>query len=76
MQGKEERRHDGELDGTGAAPFPAEWQVEPNRADRLDDIIPDMPAKQRAKDAGKPFIYAPPLRDQILSEIPAEEPKK
>lgn len=63
-------------DGTGAAPFPTEWQVEPNRADRLDDILPDLPAKQQAKNAGKPFVNAPPLREQIVSEIPIEKKKK
>lgn len=45
--------------GTGAAPFPAQWYVEPNRPDRLDDMIPDSQAKQMAKDAGRPFYPMP-----------------
>ena len=27
--------------GEGSAPFPREWLVEPNRADRLNDLMPD-----------------------------------
>lgn len=47
--------------GTGAAPFPAEWLVEPNRADRLDDLRPDSPAKDAAHAAGKALVEAPVL---------------
>ena len=42
----------------------------------IDDIVPDGPAKQKARDSGQPFIHSPPLRDQILSEIPVEGRKK
>jgi hypothetical protein len=45
--------------GTGAAPFPQEWLVEPNRVDRLDDILPDSPAKQKAHEEGKPLRNFP-----------------
>lgn len=47
--------------GTGAAPFPDEWQVEPNRLDRLDDLRPDSRAKNAAHAAGKALIEAPVL---------------
>ena len=55
--------------GTGAAPFPAEWLVEPNRADRMDDIMPDSAAKGAAKAAGKPFVNSPTV-DQQFKQIP------
>lgn len=45
--------------GTGAAPYPEQWQVEPNRIDRLDDVLPDSHAKQAAHDKGEPFHSAP-----------------
>ncbi|WP_343611648.1 sulfatase [Novosphingobium sp.] len=57
------------INGTGAAPFPQEWLVEPNRVDRLDDILPDSPAKQAAHQAGKPFVNMPTV-DQQLKNIP------
>jgi arylsulfatase A-like enzyme len=57
------------VSGTGAAPFPQEWLVEPNRVDRLDDILPDSPAKQAAHQAGKPFVNMPTV-DQQLKNIP------
>lgn len=47
--------------GTGAAPFPAEWQVEPNRLDRLDDILPDNPEKEAAHAKGLPYRASPVL---------------
>jgi len=47
--------------GTGAAPFPDAWLVEPNRADRLDDLRPDSRAKNEAHAAGKALINAPVL---------------
>ncbi|MBM0104907.1 sulfatase [Steroidobacter sp. S1-65] len=50
------RRH---REGTGAAPYPEAWLVEPNRLDRLDDILPDSRAKQSAHDQGKPFMPLP-----------------
>jgi arylsulfatase A-like enzyme len=46
-------------EGAGAAPFPNEWQVEPNRLDRLDDILPDSRAKQAAHDKGQPLQPTP-----------------
>ena len=54
--------------GTGAAPYPDSWLVAPNRNDRFDDIIPDSPAKQKAHDAGKPLVPAPPLIDAIRDQ--------
>ncbi|MBZ9649114.1 sulfatase [Sphingobium sp. 3R8] len=45
--------------GTGAAPFPDSWLVEPNREDRLDPIVNDSLAKQAAHDRGEKFIPAP-----------------
>lgn len=45
--------------GTGAAPFPDSWLVEPNRQDRLDDIVNDSPAKKAAHDQGRVFVPAP-----------------
>lgn len=56
------------VNGTGPAPFPAKWLVEPNRPDRLDDIIPDSPPKQKAHAAGKPFLSSPPLREDIKKQ--------
>ena len=50
--------HDG---GTDAAPYPKEWSVEPNRPDRLDDVLPDSKAKQAARDRGVPFFPYPTL---------------
>lgn len=57
--------------GTGAAPFPDEWLVEPNRADRMDDIIPDSAFKAAAHAAGRPFMNAPTV-DQQFKQIPAK----
>ncbi len=54
--------------GPGAAPFPEEWLVEPNRADRLDDILPDSPAKQKAKAEGRPFMPVARLGQERLDE--------
>jgi arylsulfatase A-like enzyme len=47
-------------DGSGAAPFPDEWLVEPNRADRFDDMFPDSEAKLKAQQEGRPFFPPPP----------------
>jgi len=47
--------------GTDAAPFPREWFVEPNRADRMDDVVPDGGFKQRLHTAGKSFLDMPVL---------------
>ncbi|HWU01354.1 MAG TPA: sulfatase [Novosphingobium sp.] len=57
--------------GTGPAPFPEEWLVEPNRVDRMDDILPDTMAKQAAHDAGHPYMNAPTV-DQQFKQIPAK----
>ncbi len=54
-----------DVNGTGAAPFPQQWLVGPNRPDRFDDIIPDNPAKQKAEQEGRPFVPAPPLREAM-----------
>ena len=45
--------------GSSGGDFPAEWYVEPNRLDRLDDMIPDSRAKQRAKERGEAFFPYP-----------------
>lgn len=45
--------------GTGAAPFPDKWLVEPNRLDRLDDVLPDSQAKQAAHARGQPYRASP-----------------
>lgn len=45
--------------GTGAAPFPDAWLVEPNREDRLDPIVNDSRFKQAAHDRGENFIPSP-----------------
>ncbi len=47
--------------GTGAAAFDESWYVEPNRLDRLDDLIPDSRAKQDARDSGTAFFPYPVL---------------
>lgn len=60
------RRMDG---GPTAADFPVSWYVEPNRIDRLDDVIPDSRAKQRAKQRGEAFFPYPVLGHED------EEPK-
>lgn len=58
--------------GTGAADFPAQWSVEPNRLDRLDDLIPDSRAKQNAKERGEAFFPYPVLgaREEGLAASP------
>ncbi len=45
--------------GTGAAPFPDSWLVEPNRPDRFNDMVPDSEAKAKADREGKSLL--PPL---------------
>lgn len=42
--------------GPKVAPFPAAWQVAPNRPDKFMGLIPDVPAKKAAVDEGKLFI--------------------
>jgi len=46
-------------DGTGAASFPDDWLVEPNRPDRFDDMFPDSEAKEKAHREGRPFFPVP-----------------
>lgn len=60
--------------GTGAAPFPEKWLVEPNRNDRFDDIVPDSLAKQQAHDAGRPLVPSPPLREDIRNQAEQSGP--
>ncbi|MFB0613614.1 sulfatase family protein [Aurantiacibacter poecillastricola] len=59
--------------GTRAADFPDRWYVEPNRLDRLDDIFPDSPAKQEAKDRGEPYRSFPVLGEGSNSVEGASE---
>ena len=47
--------------GTGAAPFPDSWLVEPNRPDRFDDMFPDSEAKLKAEREGRSVL--PPRPD-------------
>jgi arylsulfatase A-like enzyme len=49
------------IGGTDAAPFPQQWFVEPNRADRFDDIVPDSSFKQKLHAQGKAFLDMPIL---------------
>ena len=57
------------VNGTQAAPFPEEWLVAPDRPDRLDDILPDSPAKQEAHAAGRPYSPSIPLREDIKHKV-------
>lgn len=59
--------------GTGAAPYPESWEVEANRLDRLDDVLPDSRAKQAAQDKGEPFFPFPVLG--ASPPKPAKKPK-
>ncbi|WP_314372549.1 sulfatase [Sphingomonas paucimobilis] len=54
--------------GTGAAPFPDKWLVEPNRQDRFEDILPDSAAKQRAKEAGSALMPSLPLAEAMRQQ--------
>jgi hypothetical protein len=47
-------------EGTGAAPFPDGWLVEPNRPDRFDDMFPDSEAKLKAEREGKSLLPSIP----------------
>jgi hypothetical protein len=49
------------IGGTDAAPFPQQWFVEPNRADRANDIVPDGGFKQKLHAQGKAFLDMPIL---------------
>jgi arylsulfatase A-like enzyme len=42
--------------GTGAAAFPDDWLVAPNRDDRFDDMLPDSEAKAQAHREGRPLL--------------------
>ena len=53
--------------GPKVAPFPAAWQVAPNRPDKFMGLIPDVPAKKAAVDEGKlfiPWLMAPQDEDK------------
>jgi len=43
-------------EGTGAAPFPDQWLVEPNRPDKFNDMLPDSEAKLKAEQEGKSMV--------------------
>jgi arylsulfatase A-like enzyme len=55
--------------GSGAADFPDNWLVEPDRPDRFDDLIPDGPQKRRAQEKGEPLFHSNPLRDQLEEQV-------
>ncbi|MBN8817888.1 MAG: sulfatase [Sphingomonas sp.] len=55
--------------GTGAAPFPESWYIDPNPTDRFDNIVPDSAAKDAAKAAGKPLTYTPPLGEELKRQV-------
>ena len=57
------------IGGTGAAPFPESWYIEPNPKDRYDDLIPDSMLKAKVHAAGKPFVPTPPLIDGIRDAV-------
>lgn len=44
-------------DGPKAADFPSQWQVAPDRPDRLNGVFPDSPAKAAADKAGRPYEW-------------------
>lgn len=45
-------------DGPKAADFPSQWQVAPDRPDRLNGVFPDSPAKAAADKAGRPYQWS------------------
>lgn len=45
--------------GTGPAAYPPEWLVEPNREDRLDDIVADSTSKEEAHARGQAYSPSP-----------------
>jgi arylsulfatase A-like enzyme len=47
-------------EGTGAAPFPKDWLVEPNRPDKFNDMFPDSEAKLKAEREGKSLLPSIP----------------
>jgi arylsulfatase A-like enzyme len=51
-------------EGTGAAPFPEDWLVEPNRPDRFNDMFPDSEAKLKAEREGKSLLPSRPTPRQ------------
>jgi len=57
-----------DIDGKRAADFPASWYIKPNPADRLDPILPDGAAKRAAQARGEPFVYTPPLRNELTRQ--------
>ncbi|MGH6998516.1 MAG: sulfatase/phosphatase domain-containing protein, partial [Phenylobacterium sp.] len=46
-------------DGPKAADFPPQWQVAPDRPDRLNGAFPDSPAKAAADKAGRRYLWNP-----------------
>jgi len=58
-----------DVNGSRAADFPASWYIKPNPTDRLDPILPDGPAKLKAQAEGKPLIYTPPLKDELVKQV-------
>ena len=46
-------------DGSRAADFPPQWQVVPDRPDRLNGVFPDSPGKAAADKAGRPYLWRP-----------------
>lgn len=43
---------------------PDAWRVEPNRLDRIDDIIPDNPMKDKAHRENRAFLPYPVMGGQ------------
>jgi arylsulfatase A-like enzyme len=59
--------------GPTVAPFPNQWKVEPNRADKFLGLMPDTPAKKAALESGKPYnpwLSAPAVEP---AEVEADE---
>ena len=53
-----------DINGTGAAPFPDKWLVQPNRLDRIDDVLPDSVAKEKAHANGTALYPFPVLGNE------------
>lgn len=67
--------------GSGAAPFPSEWSVEPNRPDRVIDMLPDGPMKpQIGKHLSMPVVGQGRNSVEVLAkemqELARQAPKK
>lgn len=61
--------------GTGAGAFPEEWYIDANPVDRFDDISPDSAAKDAVHATGKPFVYTPPLKDELQRQVVGKPPR-